>query len=415
MALLRDMCGPIIETMQEGLEIDAFAARGTLAPCPICRSTQSRSIVQLPPVPVDPNRLWRDAESAKAAPRGTIALHFCDDCGHIYNAAYDDRLVDYEADYENSQMFSPRFRAYATALARELATDYRLAGKEVVEVGGGRGDFLGILCAEAGSRGVSFGPSYAPAPGDILPSGVSFVTDYFTEKYANVPADLIVCRHVLEHFEHPESLIRSVRATIGTRDDVSVYFEVPNGEEMIRNAVVSEIIYTHPSYFTRSSLRQLFQSCGFNVTRFREQFDRQFLAIEATPMEDSRVPASVPDEASMEDAIPAFVSAYTREHQRFASIADRVDGRRTLLWGAGARSVTFLNTFPAAAAIEGVADVNPRKWDRYMAGTGHPIISASNALRMAPECILVANPIYLDEIRGMLGPTAASIEFIPIN
>jgi hypothetical protein len=384
-------------------EREELAEQTHASSCPICRSDQTRIVLELAGVPTDTNRLWRKPEDARSAARGTIALRFCEVCDHLFNGAYDDRAVDYEVDYENSQMFSRRFQDYARSLAQELSTRYDLAGKEVIEVGGGRGDFLGILCAEAGCRGTSFGPSYAPAPDDVLPPGVTFVTDYFTEKYADVPADLILSRHVLEHFEDPETLVRSVRATIGDRPDVSVYFEVPNGEEMIRNSLVWEAIYQHPSYFTKTSLRRLFESCGFDVVDFREQFDGQFLAIEAKPRPAGATIETPAAEQRIAAAIPDFAAAYDRQKMRWRATFERLAGRRTLLWGAGAKGVTFLNVIDEAPeAIMAVVDVNPRKLGRYIAGTGHEIISSRTAMALTPDCIVVANPIYLDEIKAMM-------------
>jgi hypothetical protein len=98
-----------------------------------------------------------------------MGLTYCENCGHLFNRYYDNDLVDYEADYENSQMFSPRFRRYAEELSDRLITTYNLHQKDIVEIGGGRGDFLRIICDRGNNNGVSFGPSYRPAAGDGVP------------------------------------------------------------------------------------------------------------------------------------------------------------------------------------------------------------------------------------------------------
>ena len=78
--------------------------------------------------------------------------------------------------------------------------------KHIVEIGGGRGYFLRIICDRANNIDVSFGPSYKPEPDDDIASNVRFATDYYTAKYSNGPANLIICRHVLEHFRSHASL-----------------------------------------------------------------------------------------------------------------------------------------------------------------------------------------------------------------
>jgi len=222
-----------------------------------------------------------------------MGLTYCENCGHLFNRHYDNDLVDYETDYENSQMFSPRFRRYAEELSDRLITTYHLHQKDIVEIGGGRGDFLRILCDRGNNNGVSFGPSYRPAAGDSVPVNVRFVTDYYTAKYAAAPANLIVCRHVLEHFWEPRTLIDTVRQAVGDRKDLVVYFEVPNGEFILREQMFWEIIFQHPSYFTQSSLAKLFTMCGFQVRDIQESFGGQFLAIEASVPSDGVVVSNV--------------------------------------------------------------------------------------------------------------------------
>jgi hypothetical protein len=91
-----------------------------------------------------------------------------------------------------------------------------------------------VICDRGNNIGVSIGPSYRPAAGDNIPATVRFVTDYYTAKYAAEPADLIVCRHVLEHIGEARPLIATVRQAVGDRTNSVVYFEVPNEEFILR-------------------------------------------------------------------------------------------------------------------------------------------------------------------------------------
>ena len=49
-----------------------------------------------------------------------------------------------------------------------------------------------------------------------------------------------------------------------------------------------------------------------------------------------------------------------------------------------------------------VVDLNPRKWGKHMAGTGQPIHSPEDLKAQPPDVVVIANEIYLDEIRGSL-------------
>ena len=266
----------------------------TSQPCIVCASPNIVPILEIPAIPTDTIRLWSSRAAACSALKARMGLTYCENCGHLFNRHYDNDLVDYETDYENSQMFSPRFRRYAEELSDRLITTYHLHQKDIVEIGGGRGDFLRIICDRGNNNGVSFGPSYRPAAGDSVPVNVRFVTDYYTAKYAAAPANLIVCRHVLEHFWEPRTLIDTVRQAVGDRKDLVVYFEVPNGEFILREQMFWEIIFQHPSYFTESSLAKLFTMCGFSAGRFTVAGSERGIDLRALA-EAARDPANLPD------------------------------------------------------------------------------------------------------------------------
>jgi hypothetical protein len=80
----------------------------------------------------------------------------------------------------------------------------------------------------------------------------------------------------------------------------------------------------------------------------------------------------------------------------------RSNGKRAVLWGAGARGDTFLNAIGIAEEIPMVVDLNPRKWGKHMAGTGQPIHSPEDLKSQPPDVVVIANEIYLEEIRGSL-------------
>ena len=89
-------------------------------PTPTCIVSASPNVVpilDLPALPTDTIRLWSSWSAACSARKTRMSLAYCYSCGHLFNRCYDDNLVDYEVDYENSQMFSSRFRRYAEELA----------------------------------------------------------------------------------------------------------------------------------------------------------------------------------------------------------------------------------------------------------------------------------------------------------
>ena len=382
----------------------------TLAsPCPVCTSAKVVPIVELPPVPVDTCRMWSTRAGAHSAIKAPLILSYCGDCSHVFNRTYDDELAElaqYEEEYENSQMFSPRFRQYAEELSDELIATYGLRQKTIVEIGGGKGDFLRILCDRGNNLGVSFGPSYKPEPGDDIPKNVRFVVDYYTDKYKNEPADLIVCRHVLEHFSQPRTLIETVRKAVANRKELYVYFEVPNGDFILREQICWEFIYQHCSYFTKKSLITLFSEFGFEARDVRERFGDQFLTIEAAvAADDPALKRSASDEPRTTALCEAIGPAFSARVAEWSSYIEqqRVNRRHVVVWGAGAKAVTFLNVIdPGGSVISHVVDVNPRKVGRFIAGSGQEIVEPSALSELRPDAIILMNPIYREEIGSVV-------------
>ena len=134
--------------------------------CALCGSRRVAPLYEVRDVPVFCNNLWAGREEAVACPRGDIELLFCRECGYIWNTAFDASRLEYTGSYDNSLHFSERFRGYAGSLAQRLIDRYDLRGKEIIEIGCGKGDFLVMLCRMGGNRGFGFDRSYVER-GDV--------------------------------------------------------------------------------------------------------------------------------------------------------------------------------------------------------------------------------------------------------
>ena len=63
-----------------------------------------------------------------------------------------------------------------------------------------------------GATGLGIDPGYRADEGRSMPSDrVRFITDFFSEKYEHLEADVIVCRHTLEHIAAVRSFVGSIR------------------------------------------------------------------------------------------------------------------------------------------------------------------------------------------------------------
>jgi hypothetical protein len=389
----------------------------------VCPESEIIPLIEMKRVPVHCNVLWPTREAALAAPRGDIRLAYLADCGHTYNLDFDPSLMEYTQEYENSLHFSPRFQEYATALADGLVEKYDLRDKDIVEIGAGKGDFLIMLCAMRGNRGWGYDPSYVPEDGYTAPN-VTFIEDFYTEKYVEQRADLIVCRHVLEHIEDPDAFIAQVRRAVGDQQSV-VFFEVPNSLWTLREGGIWDIIYEHCSYFSPLSLAYLFRQHGFQVLAVNEVFGGQFLTIEAAPETSVetgfllRNSVSKPDPAELAALTAdarAFAENYRAKREEWRARLDALaaEGKRGVVWGAGSKGVTFLNAMEAGDEIVAVVDINPRKQGKFVAGTGQPIVPPAQLVDLRPDFVIVMNANYREEIGWMLEEVGAEAEILVV-
>lgn len=392
---------------------DARSESATSRVCPACRAGGLRVFAELMDVPTHIGVQWPTRELARDCERGDIRLGFCERCLFVTNVAFAPQVVDYDQTYENDLSHSPKFQVFERDLIARLNRDYALAGKHVVEIGCGSGGFLRRLCAETGCTGTGFDPCLGHST--RLSENVELVADYYPDGRGPIDADLIVCRQVFEHVPDPLSFLAELRA--GLRRESALYFEVPSFDYVLDDLALWTVIYEHCSYFTADALAGVFTGAGFEVRTVWSAFDDQFLAIEAQP---GRM------EAGAEDALRAIDPCFAERFQSFARrLSEKVafwkgtldqfrsHGRRVVVWGAGARAVSFLNLIEGSDFVQYAVDINPNKAGKFLPGSGQEIVGPAFLTEYRPDAIIVMNAIYLAEIRQYVESLGVQSELLP--
>jgi SAM-dependent methyltransferase len=370
--------------------------------CPSCRCDQVRVFYEALTAPVNSVLLLSSRERALSFPTGDIRLGFCARCGFIYNTSFDRRLVEYSSRCEETQGFSPFFNAWHEGLARRLIDRYSLRGRNIVEIGCGKGEFLALLCRLGDNSGIGFDPAYRPerTPAEDS-SRIRYIPDFYSEQHSSIRADFICCKMTLEHIADTADFVRMVRGSLRNSPDTCVFFQVPDVLRVLEQEAFWDIYYEHCSYFTPGSLARLFRLTGFDVLHVGREYSDQYLTIEARAGDGSESP--LPTESDLEDATALVSSFETRLPRRIAEWRGRLEGFRekglkTVVWGAGSKGVTFLSTLNVPGAVEYVVDINPHMSGHYMAKTGLPIVGPEILREYRPDVVIVMNPIYREEI-----------------
>lgn len=368
--------------------------------CPVCGSVACTRFLERHDVPVHQNLLVADPMRAKAMARGQLLVECCGNCGFIFNRAFDQGLLSYGPSYNNSQTSSQAFLGYVDELARRVLSGRNLRDRMIFEVGCGDGLFLKKLVADTEARnlGRGYDPSYT-GPVSEFDGRLLFTQSYFDPSALKSPADVIICRHVIEHVPHPVELIRLMRAALVEAAESRVFIETPSSEWILGNRVIWDFFYEHCSYFGESSLSTACEMSNLEIVDSQRTFAGQYLWVEARIKAGSRAPKCDPD------GIPSLAAEYghveadaiTRLGAAVRALASS-EGGRIALWGAGAKGVTLANLLdPLGDQFVCVVDINPAKQGRYLPGTGHPILSFKQLPSLGVTAVILPNPNYYEE------------------
>lgn len=386
--------------------------------CPVCDGSSADVFIELLNLPIYCNLLWDNRQAARDCPKGDIRLAFCDRCGAITNTAFDSSKLGYSQDYENSLHYSSRFQAYAQELAQRLIKKHDLHNKTIIEIGCGKGDFLVSLCELGNNSGIGFDNSYAERTEHQALGQVKFIQDFYSEKYAEYQGDLVCCRQVLEHIQQPADLLEPLYKTLTVSRDspaektssTAVFFEVPNALYTFGNMMIWDIIYEHCTYFTPISLTYAFNAAGYKTSTVTEEFGGQFISIEAYPQ--AKTAASAPQPlpvdtkalAELAADIARFEIRFQAQKEQWQASLSKIfeQGKKVVIWGSGSKGVTFLNLLNLQDEVEYAVDINPRKHNKFIPGTGQKIVDPNHMETYQPDIVIVMNPLYQQEIQETL-------------
>jgi hypothetical protein len=378
----------------------------TGATCPACGRPDAEAFFSLTGLPVHATAVCTSPAEARAQTVGDQDLAVCNGCGFVFNTAFVASLLDYSGHHEESQGFSPTFRAFAENLAADWIERWELAGKTVVEVGcGGRGDFLPILVQAGAGRahGVDPGLSLKCLVDDPRVTGERA---YFTPSEISRSAAAIVCRHTLEHVVEVAGFLDALVRGVDTERCRAILVEVPDVGRAMDDGAFWDFHYEHCSSFTAGSLLALFRRAGLDVAKLHRVYRNQYLVIEADPEAGRTIRSDITLHDTVEQDVERCRAFAKTAKTRLCYWEDwfsrqQQDGREVVVWGGGAKGSVLLNTL-AKSGVERVVDINPGLQGQFLSGIGTPIVNPKSLVQTPPATVLLMNGIYAGEVRQML-------------
>jgi hypothetical protein len=357
--------------------------------CLICTNENGALLFDIKNVPVFANSVYPSIETAKSASSGNIQLCQCSNCGFVYNKAHDFSLMQYDPNYDNQQKYSQWYIHYLNGLI-DLIDSQKLDNKRIVEVGCGKGHFLELL-KNRGYEVRGFDPSYEGDNPDII-------KDYFTEKYADFDASLVIMRHTLDAVESPLGLLQLIAKA--NKGKGKVYIESPDFDWAYQNNAITDILYEHTCYFTKDSISGLFKnSVTGNI--FGGQYLYCFADLSGLKSNiEHKITNSIYKSGNFDNEIHKY-------HQIIKKY------KQLIVWGAGGKGVSFVNAVDKENKfVPFLIDIYPKKQNTFVGVTGHSILSPEEGLKRNKTLklpILVSNPNYLEEVRKTINDSTVQL------
>ena len=334
-----------------------------------------------------------DARMVAADTGVDLELRQCRQCGLAQLAG---EPVPYYRDVIRASAVSDVLREAKTAQFAGFVETHGLRGRRIIEVGCGRGEFLSLLQTldvEA------FGLEHAQdAVADCVNRGLGVIRGYpgeGDEAWAAGPFDAFLLLMFLEHMPEPKAALRAVRENL--RDGAVGLIEVPNLDFVLRNALYSEFIADHLTYFTTGTLRTALELNGFEVLDSMEARHDYVIAATVRTRERLDVSGFAAREAAVAAQLAAFIARFPQ--------------RRCAVWGAGHQALAAIALAGIGGQIRYVVDSAPLKQGRLTPATHLPIVAPEMLVSDPVDAVIVMAASYSDEVvaivRERFGPDLA--------
>jgi 2-polyprenyl-3-methyl-5-hydroxy-6-metoxy-1,4-benzoquinol methylase len=361
--------------------------------CLVCQSQRHISLYTWEHIPLSVVGLKDTAEEAKKMANLVMNIHRCAYCGHVFNTEFDPKHVDYE---ESSNLVYNKgysWESYQEQLANEWIETYDIRNRCVVEVGCGQGLFLARFVNHQ-NRCIGFEPGIdAQQPHK---KGIEIVRDYFNgAQLSTYPADIILCRHVIEHLSNPLDFLQEIALGCQNQKEMLLFLaEVPMIDKALAQIRINDFLYEHVSNFTFHSFRTLFELAGFEILEHKARYDDEVVTIVARPKKSSLI-TKIHQESRQFQA--DVVQQYDNVHQTLSQWQNQ--NKSLALWAATGKGAAFMNMFDLSVKkIAYVVDSDSRKWGKYVPGTGQCIQPPQNLINNPVDKILICSNWHARDI-----------------
>lgn len=321
-----------------------------------------------------------DAQSLEHDTGEDLEVCQCAGCGLVQLS---NDPVSYYREVIRATGFSEDMTDYRIQQLGRFAADHALAGKRIIEIGCGRGEYLDVL-RKVGMD--AHGLEYAQASVEHcvekgLDVSQGFV-DSPTYQLRGGPFDAFCIFSCLEHLPDCNAALQGIRANI-TANGVGL-IEVPNFDMILRENLFAEFINDHLCYFTKETLCTTLRLNGFEVLSCQEVWHDYILSAVVRPREPLDLIRFHNTQLDLQRDIHRYIGQFR--------------SGRIAVWGAGHQALAVLALMDMASKITYVVDSATFKQGKYTPATHLPIVPPKTLETDPVDGIIVMAASYSEEV-----------------
>jgi len=357
----------------------------------------------------------------------------CTECGLVQ---FDCEPVSYYKDViraggGTSTMTRLRHEEYARLLG--FMREYGIKGRNIVEVGCGRGEFLrmwqNLSDDEIGAEAIKADEERDPLSGqpkagtirltgiehkkELVDEAASLNTDSsskikyqvyegFAEgdfQYPNGPFDAFVQFNFLEHQPYPKDMLQNIWHNL--KPKALGLVTVPSFEYILQYNGYYELLHDHIANYTEFTLQKLFQDNGFEVLDMsivnRDTIEIIVKKADPDELTNMRYNGALIDVSSLRDSYDRLNREVNAHVEHLAST-----GKTMAIWGASHQGFTLAATTELGGKVKYIIDSARFKQGRFSPASHIPIVSPEYFQEDPVDEILIVAPGYTDEIAGII-------------
>ncbi len=375
-----------------------------------------------------------DKDEIKADHAITLDLCQCTECGLVQ---FDCEPVSYYKDViraggGTSTMARLRHEEYARLLG--FMRERGIKGRNIVEVGCGRGEFLrmwqNLSDDDIGAEALMADRekdllSGQPKAGMIRLTGIEHKKELVDEamafseveksgsikyqvcqgfaegeyEYPNGPFDAFVQFNFLEHQPHPKDMLQNIWRNL--KPKALGLVTVPSFEYILQYNGYYELLHDHIANYTEFTLQKLFQDNGFEVLDMRivNRDTIEIVVSKADPDEltTMRYNGTLIDVSSLQDSYERLNDEVNAHISHLSST-----GKTLAIWGASHQGFTLAATTKLGGKVKYIIDSAKFKQGRFSPASHIPIVAPEHFYEDPVDEILIVAPGYTDEIAGII-------------